>query len=68
MRMGRDGAGLPEHCVGAPAGVLLAFDDAADGARGVHCSDPLAQPLALHGHGGEGPDLHSPELALLATG
>ena len=68
VRIGLDGAGLPEDGVGTPAGVLLAFDDAPDGARGIHSGDPLAQPLALHGCGREGPDLHRQKLPLVATG
>jgi hypothetical protein len=40
--------GEPEHCIRAPACVILAVDDIADSTVNVDCGNPLPQPFALH--------------------
>jgi hypothetical protein len=49
----------PEHCIGAPAGILLLSDDVGDGAADINSCHTLSQPLTLHVCGGDTPDLHN---------
>mmetsp|Transcript_14864 Transcript_14864/g.41788 ORF Transcript_14864/g.41788 Transcript_14864/m.41788 type:complete len:575 (-) Transcript_14864:45-1769(-) len=50
-------SGEPEHCVGPPAGVLLAHDDVGNSPLRIDGGHPLAEPAALHLRGGHSPHL-----------